>query len=81
MHPDDNGFSHSFNWKPDGQNQHPYTYSWFNIMADNINDVNKHQAELEIELAYLDLVDYLVEQMPAYPDAEEMIQKIRDNIQ
>jgi hypothetical protein len=74
-----NGFR--FTWKPDDQGQHPYTYNWFNIMADNLVNVNKHQAELEIELSYMDLVDYLVEQMPAYPDVDQIIEQIRANIQ
>jgi|AntDeeMinimDraft_6_1070357.scaffolds.fasta_scaffold11030_3 hypothetical protein len=65
----------NFNWKP-SEEQHPYTFSWFNIMAEEMNEANKHQNDLECELAYLDLVDALIDQMASYPDAEEIIKLI-----
>lgn len=75
---DDNGFSAS--WGEDDENQHPFTYNWFNKLSVDLNNVNRHQTELECELVQLDILDYMVEQMPAFPDAEEIIERIRNNI-
>lgn len=70
MEPENNGFS--WTWKP-GDQQHPYTYSWFNILNENIEEVNQRQQELEWELAYLDLLDALVDQMTSFPEIEELL--------
>lgn len=81
MEPDDkNDFKYTFTWKVDDQGHHPYTYNWFNVMSDKINETNRHQNELEWELAEMDLIDYLVENMTAFPDAEEIVQKIQENL-
>jgi len=77
MDPKDNGFS--WTWKP-GEEQHPYTFSWFNVVGEQLNNVNKHQTELECELAQMDLIDWVMESMETYPDAEEIIQKVRENL-
>ena len=78
MENDDNGFNAS--WGPDDKNQHPYTFNWLNKLNSDLNNVNRHQTELECELVQLDIIDYMVEQMSACPDAEEIIAKVRNNI-
>ena len=75
---DDDNYGASWNVGPEGQ--HPYTYTWFSKALDELNDVNKHQTELEFELAQIDMLDYMVEQMESFPDADEIIEKVRNNI-
>lgn len=71
-------YSASWNEGPDGQ--HPYTYNWFNKVISDLNNVNRHQAEIECELVQLDILDYMVDEMASYPDAEAIIEKVRNNI-
>jgi len=67
-------------WDVTDNHSNPFTYNWFTEATQHVNNTAKHQSELEWELAQMDLIDYLVEQMEAYPDAEEMIQKVRKNL-
>jgi hypothetical protein len=72
---DYNGFSH--NWKPSDENQHPYTYSWYQQLT-NYTDNQQHNAEWSESM--LKLIDYMIDMMPSYPDADEIIAKIQSNI-
>ena len=70
------GISANWNWKPNDQS-HPGAADWFRVMAEQLKDVNQHQAQLECELAYLDLVDFLIEDMTSFPDVDALLANIR----
>lgn len=74
-----NGFSHQFEWKPNDHSMHPYTYSWSEEISKALSDSNTYQLQ-DWDDAYFDLQDALIDMMPSYPDAEEIINKIRNNI-
>lgn len=75
-----NGFTHTFTWDADPEHMHPYTYNWATILADEIARADEQKVNLEWSESYLDLTDALINMMPSYPDAEEMIAQIQKNI-
>jgi len=66
----------SFTWKPNEQS-HPGQADWFSAMAEKLGNVNKHQAQLECELAYLDLVDVLIDEMTSFPEVDALLANIQ----
>jgi len=78
MEPDNNGFSHSWNWRSNDFNHHPYTYTWARVIQDQWQNGNRAQQDLEWELAQIELMDYVVEQMTSYPEAEAIIERVKN---
>ena len=74
MNPND--LNPRFTWKPQ-EHSHPGQSDWFSALAEKLGNVNQHQAQLEFELAYLDIVDVLIEDMTSFPDVDALLANIQ----
>lgn len=74
------GFTHTFTWDANPQHMHPYTYSLTDYLCNSIDTVGSSQIEVEWSESYLNFIDYLVDEMTSYPDAEKIIANMRDSI-